>query len=53
LSREQIMEVLSKIIHPGTGKSITEMGMVSDAGFTDSGIVIFLQVAKAQDPLIN
>ncbi len=53
LSREQIMEVLSKIVHPGTGKSITEMGMVSDAGFTDSGIVVFLKVAKPQDPLIN
>jgi ATP-binding protein involved in chromosome partitioning len=53
LDRDQIMGILSKIVHPGTGKSITEMGMVSDAGFNDSGIVIFLQVAKPQDPLIS
>jgi ATP-binding protein involved in chromosome partitioning len=52
-SRDDILTILSKIIHPGTGKSITEMGMVSDVGFNDSGIVIFLQVAKPQDPLIN
>lgn len=53
LDRDKIFEILGKIVHPGTGKSITEMGMVSDAGFNETGIVVFLQVAKPQDPLIN
>lgn len=53
MDRDQIIEILATIVHPETGKPITQMGLVNDVGFDNHGIVVILQTPKATDPLIN
>ena len=52
-SNEKIKEVLSKIVHPGTGKDIVTMGMVSDITSSSDGISIVLKPEKSNDPFIS
>ena len=53
MDRDKIIELLSSIIHPDTGKPITSMGLVTDVGFDEQGVVVILQTLKAKDPLIG
>jgi len=52
-SREKILETLSKVIHPGTGKDLVSMGIVSEVTSTEKGISIVLTPEKSNDPFIS
>jgi ATP-binding protein involved in chromosome partitioning len=52
-SREKITEVLSKVVHPGTGKDLVSMGIVADVSSSDKGISILLTPEKSNDPFIS
>ena len=51
-SKEQILEVLSRVIYPGE-KDIVSMGMVEDVKATGEGIQIVLKTSRPKDPVIN
>jgi len=52
-SKDKILEVLSKVIHPGTGKDLLTAGMVSEVNSDKDGITIILTPEKSNDPFIS
>jgi ATP-binding protein involved in chromosome partitioning len=52
-SNEKIREVLSTIIHPGKGKDIVSLGMVSEIISDSKGISLTITPDKSNDPFIS
>lgn len=52
-SKERITEVLKHIIHPGNGKDIVALGMVSDIVSGEEGLALTLTPEKSNDPFIS
>jgi ATP-binding protein involved in chromosome partitioning len=52
-SKDKILKVLSTVIHPGTGKDLVSLGIVSEVTSTDKGISILLTPEKSNDPFIS
>lgn len=52
-TKDQILTALRKVIHPGTGKDIVTLGMVSEIGSEKEGISITLTPEKSNDPFIT
>lgn len=52
-SVEKISEILSTIIHPGTGKDIISLGMVGNIASGENGISILLTPEKPTDPFMS
>ena len=52
-SKEQILEALSKVIHPDKKKNIVEIGIVAEVNSSDDGISLTLTPDKSNDPFIN
>jgi ATP-binding protein involved in chromosome partitioning len=52
-SKEQILKALSKVIHPGTGKDIVSMGIVSEVVSDENGISLTITPEKSNDPFIT
>jgi ATP-binding protein involved in chromosome partitioning len=52
-SKDQILNALSKVIHPDKKKDIVSLGMISDIEFSDKGISITLSPEKSNDPFIT
>ena len=52
-SKEKILKILSGVIHPGTGKDIVTLGMVSEVTSSDKGISILLTPEKSNDPFLS
>lgn len=53
MSNEELIKVLSKIMHPEAGKDIVSLGMVEDIKISGDGIRFTLNFPKARDPFIN
>lgn len=51
--KEKILEALSKITHPGYGKDIVSLGMVSDIRIGEKGISLIIAPEKSNDPFNN
>ena len=51
--KKKILEILASVIHPGTGKDIVSLGMVSDLKSDDNGISLVLTPEKSNDPFIS
>ena len=49
---DKISEILSTVIHPGTGKDIVSIGMVGDIVSNEDGVSIVLTPEKSNDPFI-
>lgn len=52
-SQDKILKILSGVIHPGTGKDIVTLGMVSEVVSSDKGISVVLTPAKSNDPFLS
>jgi ATP-binding protein involved in chromosome partitioning len=52
-SKEQILNILSKVVHPDKGKDIVSLGMVSHVDSGKEGISITLTPEKSNDPFIT
>jgi ATP-binding protein involved in chromosome partitioning len=52
-SKDQILNALSKVIHPDKKKDIVSLGMISEIDSSDNGISITLIPEKSNDPFIN
>lgn len=52
-SKEKILEILSTVVHPGTGKDLVTLGMVSKVTSDDKGISMALTPEKSNDPFIS
>lgn len=52
-AKDQILNALSKVIHPEKKKDIVTLGMVSEIESTDNGISITLTPEKSNDPFIT
>jgi len=52
-SKDNILKILSGVIHPGTGKDIVSLGMVSEVTSTDKGISILLTPEKSNDHFLS
>lgn len=52
-SKDKILKILSTIIHPGTGKDIVTLGIVSDIKSDSNGISMVLTPEKSNDPFIS
>jgi ATP-binding protein involved in chromosome partitioning len=52
-SKDQILAVLSKVVHPDKGKDIVSLGMVAHVESGKEGINITLTPEKSNDPFIN
>jgi ATP-binding protein involved in chromosome partitioning len=52
-SKEQILNALSKVIHPGKGKDIVAMGMIAEVVSGDNGISLTITPEKSNDPFIS
>ncbi len=52
-SNDQILAVLSKVVHPDKGKDIVSLGIVSNVESGKDGINITLTPEKSNDPFIN
>ena len=52
-SKEKILKALSKVIHPGNGKDIVALGIVSDIISDDNGISLTITPEKSNDPFIS
>jgi ATP-binding protein involved in chromosome partitioning len=52
IQKEKILEVLSRIKHPGTREQIVAMGMVSDVQYREGELWIRLSFDKPNDPFI-
>lgn len=52
-SKEQVLKALSKVIHPGTGKDIVTLGMISEIESGENGISLTLIPEKSNDPFIS
>ena len=51
--KDKILEILSAVIHPGTGKDIVSLGMVQDVISDSKGISMVLTPEKSNDPFIS
>jgi len=51
-SKEQILKVLSKVVHPEKGKDIVTLGLVSEIISESDGITLTLTPDRSNDPLI-
>jgi len=52
-SKDQILNALSKVIHPDRKKDIVSLGMISEIESSDNGISITLAPEKSNDPFIT
>lgn len=52
-SKDQILNALSRVIHPEKKKDIVSMGMVTDINSDSKGISITLSPEKSNDPFIS
>ncbi|MBN2521327.1 MAG: Mrp/NBP35 family ATP-binding protein [Bacteroidales bacterium] len=52
ISKEEVLEALSKISYPGRQKNIVEEGMAQDINIQDNNISFSLIFEKSNDPLI-
>jgi len=52
-TKEQILTSLKKVIHPGKGKDIVTLGMVSEVETADEGISLTIVPEKSNDPFIT
>lgn len=52
-TKDQISAALQKVIHPGKGKDIISLGMVSEIVTDDNGISLTLTPEKSNDPFIT
>lgn len=52
-SKEQILNALSKVIHPEKGKDIVSLGMISEIETGKNGISLTLTPEKSNDPFIS
>ena len=52
-SEEQILNALSKVIHPGKGKDIVTLGMIAEVESGDNGISLIITPDKSNDPFIS
>jgi ATP-binding protein involved in chromosome partitioning len=52
-TKEQILAALSKVIHPGKGKDIVTLGMVSEIESGKDGISLIISPEKSNDPFIS
>jgi ATP-binding protein involved in chromosome partitioning len=52
-SKDQILKALSGIIHPGNGKDIVTLGMISEIQSGKEGISITVTPEKSNDPFIS
>ena len=52
-SQKQILEALSKVIHPEKGKDIVTLRMVSEIESGDEGISLVIKPDKSNDPFIT
>src|SRR5512137_1503194 len=50
-TREDVLSALGKVIHPGTGLSIIESGIIQQLEISGSGINLILSFQKPTDPL--
>jgi len=53
ITKEQILISLSKIIHPGKGKDIVTLGMISEIEYGEKGISLTITPEKSNDPFIT
>ncbi|HUX57703.1 MAG TPA: Mrp/NBP35 family ATP-binding protein [Bacteroidales bacterium] len=53
ISKEQILEALSKVIHPERKSDIVSLGMISEIDSSDSGISLTITPEKSNDPFIS
>ncbi len=51
--KDKILEILSAVIHPGTGKDIVSLGMVQDVISDSNGISMVLTPEKSNDPFMS
>ena len=52
-TKDQILSVLKKIIHPEKGKDIVTLGMVSEIEAEENGISLIIEPEKSNDPFIS
>ena len=52
-TKEQIIEALSRVIHPEKGKDIVSLGYVSDIESGKDGILVTITPEKSNDPFIS
>lgn len=51
--KKEVNDILAGIIHPETGVSIVEAGMVESLAMSDDRIAVTLAFSKARDPFMN
>lgn len=52
MSKEEILSLLSQVVHPGRGdRNLVELGMVGDVRCDDSGVSVVLKFPARRDPL--
>ena len=49
----QILSALKKVIHPGKGKDIVSLGMVSEINSGEDGIFLVISPERSNDPFIS
>ncbi len=52
-SNDQVLNALKKVIHPGKGKDIVTLGMVTGIESTENGISLLLEPEKPNDPFLS
>jgi ATP-binding protein involved in chromosome partitioning len=52
-SNDKILNALKKVIHPGKGKDIVTLGMVTGIESTEKGISVLLEPDKPNDPFLS
>ncbi|HOU02091.1 MAG TPA: Mrp/NBP35 family ATP-binding protein [Bacteroidales bacterium] len=52
ISKDQILFVLKKVIHPEKGKDIVTLGMISEITSGEKGISVILEPERSNDPFI-
>jgi ATP-binding protein involved in chromosome partitioning len=52
-SKEDVLSVLAKVIHPGNGKPLPESGIMRQLDTDGKNITLVLAFQKATDPLVN
>jgi len=53
ITNEQIIKALSGVIHPGSGKDIVSLGIVSGVEYTEKGISVTLSPERSNDPFLS
>ena len=52
-SKDQILQALSRVIHPGKKKDIVSLGMIAEVESAENGISLTLTPEKSNDPFIT